>query len=513
MLCAFTALPKNASFCYQYTVLHEKGQCAALISGRFVNKIRNCSTNSAMFCIIYGMESKWQKKRDRETKWKVTLRRIRIPLLTVLGAFFVALVGFPLLLNSVTSEALSAEFPIGVPSATPLPLPTEGQPLAIEQILPEEEPAQSPEDAESTVSSVPEQTPDLSAYTTLQAGDEDPMVAKIQVRLTELYYLDSDEPSNTFGTAIVDALKRFQRSHFMKETGIADPLTQQILFSESAKAYVITQGYSGQDVTDMQYRLAELGYYFDKTNGYFGVATTRALTAFQAKNGISANGEADYDTRDLLYSPDARPAVDPTPTPTPEPEKTTPKPSNTPKPADTQKPSSTPKPADTPAPTATQNAWWNPDAEQDDPTPTPQRTASPSQGIEQVGSGVSAFIQAALAQQGKPYVLGGRGPDEFDCSGLVYYALRSAGVEIGRYSARNYAKVEEWETIYGKENLIPGDLLFYKSSGTSDTTITHVAIWLGSNKLVHASSSRSSVVTTTWSSWSDENFLFAKRVF
>src|SRR5699024_9313428 len=153
MLCAFTALPKNASFCYQYTVLHEKGQCAALISGRFVNKIRNCSTNSAMFCIIYGMESKWQKKRDRETKWKVTLRRIRIPLLTVLGAFFVALVGFPLLLNSVTSEALSAEFPIGVPSATPLPLPTEGQPLAIEQILPEKEPAQSPEDAESTVSS------------------------------------------------------------------------------------------------------------------------------------------------------------------------------------------------------------------------------------------------------------------------------------------------------------------------------------------------------------------------
>src|SRR5699024_6351066 len=113
-------------------------------------------------------------------------------------------------------------------------------------------------------------------------------------------------------------------SHFMKETGIADPLTQQILFSESAKAYVITQGYSGQDVTDMQYRLAELGYYFDKTNGYFGVATTRALTAFQAKNGISANGEADYDTRDLLYSPDARPAVDPTPTP--ESEKTTPKP-------------------------------------------------------------------------------------------------------------------------------------------------------------------------------------------
>ena len=92
-------------------------------------------------------------------------------------------------------------------------------------------------------------------------------------------------------------------------------------------------------------------------------------------------------------------------------------------------------------------------------------------------------------------------------------SLRSAGVKIGRYSARNYAKVDSWETIYGKGNLAPGDLLFYKSSGTSDTTITHVGIWLGSNKLVHASSSRSSVVVTSWSTWSDENFLFAKRVF
>ena len=110
-------------------------------------------------------------------------------------------------------------------------------------------------------------------------------------------------------------------------------------------------------------------------------------------------------------------------------------------------------------------------------------------------------------------MLGAEGPDAFDCSGLVYYSLRSVGVKIGRYSARNYARVDEWETIEGKSNLKPGDLLFYKSSGTSDTTITHVGIWLGGNKLVHASSSRSCVIVTNWSSWSDENFLFAKRVF
>ncbi len=458
------------------------------------------------------MESKWQKKRNRETKWKTTLRRVRIPLLTVTGTFLVALVGLPLLLNGMESAALSADLPVSAPWATPLPLPTEAQPLAAGQVVPEDTPAQTPEGSAPPTSEPPVQTPDLSGYTALQSGDEDPTVAKIQLRLTELYYLDSDEPSEIFGSAVEAAVKRFQRSHFMKETGVADPLTQQILFSESAKPYVLTQGYSGEDVTDMQYRLAELGYYCDKTNGYFGVATARAVAAFQTKNGLAASGEADYDMRDLLYSPGARPAVDPTPTPTPKPTKT-PKPSATPKSSATPKASSTPKATATPSPSATQNAWWIPGAGSDDPAPTPQRTSSPAQSIEQTGSGVSGFISAAKAQLGKPYVLGGRGPNEFDCSGLVYYSLRSAGVSIGRYSARNYAKVDSWETIYGKENLAVGDLLFYKSSGTSDTTITHVAIWLGGNKLIHASSSRSSVVITNWSTWSDENFLFAKRVF
>ena len=458
------------------------------------------------------MESKWQKKRSRAAKWKTTLRRIRIPLLTVTGVFLVALVGFPLLLSGIESAALSAELPASAPLATPLPLPTEAQPLSAEPDLPEE----TPEPDETPAAEIPEetplQTPDLSGYTTLQSGDEDPMVAQIQIRLTELFYLDSDEPTETFGAAHEDALKRFQRANHMKETGIADPLTQQILFSEGAKPYVLETGYSGVDVRSLQYRLAELGYYCDKTNGYFGVATTRALSAFQAKNGIEADGRADFNTRDLLYSPDARPAIDPTPSPTPKPTKT-PKPTSTPKPDSTAKPTATPKATASPSPTATQNAWWDPDDASGSPTPPPQRTAAPTQGIPQTGSGVSGFISAALAQQGKPYVLGAEGPDSFDCSGLVYYALRSAGVKIGRYSARNYAKVDEWETIYGKANLAPGDLLFYKSSGTSDTTITHVAIWLGSNKLVHASSSRSSVVVTTWSTWSDENFLFAKRVF
>lgn len=86
------------------------------------------------------MESKWQKKHNRETKWKTTLRRVRIPLLTVAGTFLVALVGLPLLLNGMESAALSADLPASAPWATPLPLPTEAQPLAAGQVVPEDTP-------------------------------------------------------------------------------------------------------------------------------------------------------------------------------------------------------------------------------------------------------------------------------------------------------------------------------------------------------------------------------------
>lgn len=71
---------------------------------------------------------------------------------------------------------------------------------------------------------------------------------------------------------------------------------------------------------------------------------------------------------------------------------------------------------------------------------------------------------------------------------------------------------DEWPTVYGKENLQPGDLIFYKSEG-ANTKVTHVAIWLGGNKLIHASASEGCVCITSWGGWSDRNFLFGKRVF
>jgi cell wall-associated NlpC family hydrolase len=85
-------------------------------------------------------------------------------------------------------------------------------------------------------------------------------------------------------------------------------------------------------------------------------------------------------------------------------------------------------------------------------------------------------IQFALAQRGKPYVSGGTGPSSYDCSGLTQAAYRSAGIAIGRTTWDQY----DDGVHVSQSQLRPGDLVFFYSG------ISHVAIYLGDGKIVHA---------------------------
>lgn len=451
------------------------------------------------------MENKWSIKRERKARLAAVLKSLRIPLLTAAGIFVVAFFVIPFAFNGMDAPAALALEVGDTAAVAPTPLPTplapgvdplvEETPALVQEVEPEGGDAQMPVPA-------------------LQFGGTDKQVALIQQQLMHLWYMESDEPTEYFGPATEAAIRRFQRSHFMKETGVADAQTQAVLFSESAKPYVLEKGYSGEDVRALQLRLEELGYYADKSNGYFGTATTRAVSAFQTKNRLGASGAVDFDTKDLIFSPAARPAVDPTPTPTPTPTKTprvTPPASSSPTPTKTPAASSSPKPSAsaTVKPSATPDGGW------EAPIDTPAQTASPTftQTPVIADGDVDDFIAVAKEQLGKPYVYGAKGPDSFDCSGLVYYCLRSVGVKVSRYSASGFSQMDSWTTVYGKDNLRRGDLLFYKSDGSSSTYVTHVAIWLGSGQILHASTSAGQICYTTWGSWSENNFLFAKRVF
>jgi cell wall-associated NlpC family hydrolase len=88
-----------------------------------------------------------------------------------------------------------------------------------------------------------------------------------------------------------------------------------------------------------------------------------------------------------------------------------------------------------------------------------------------------AAMSLALSKVGKPYRWGASGPNAFDCSGLVKWSFAQAGRALPRTSrAQSTAG-----TPVSRANLQPGDLVFFYRP------ISHVGIYIGNNKVVHAS--------------------------
>ena len=70
---------------------------------------------------------------------------------------------------------------------------------------------------------------------------------------------------------------------------------------------VLRTGMTGQSVKDLQSRLYTLGYYSAEIDGQYGAATKEAVTAFQRRNGLDADGIVGAETRSVLYSAGAKP--------------------------------------------------------------------------------------------------------------------------------------------------------------------------------------------------------------
>jgi cell wall-associated NlpC family hydrolase len=96
-----------------------------------------------------------------------------------------------------------------------------------------------------------------------------------------------------------------------------------------------------------------------------------------------------------------------------------------------------------------------------------------------------AALTIALKQIGDPYVWSEEGPDQFDCSGLMYYSYRNAK---GQYPLARVSRDQYWQLrnrVVDRYSLLPGDLLFFSSSN-SWTGIHHVAMYAGDGKMVEA---------------------------
>jgi len=142
-----------------------------------------------------------------------------------------------------------------------------------------------------------------------------------------------------------------------------------------------------------------------------------------------------------------------------------------------------------------------------------ERQAAAKEDADQVSSlaaakrasGVSGragiALKYALKQIGDRYVFGAAGLTTWDCSGLTMRAYQSAGVSLPHSSAAQSRMGRRVST----RSLKPGDLLFF------GRPVSHVGIYLGGGKMVHAPRSGSRVKVTTSGSLGSKPLVGARR--
>jgi len=108
--------------------------------------------------------------------------------------------------------------------------------------------------------------------------------------------------------------------------------------------------------------------------------------------------------------------------------------------------------------------------------PAANPSPPPAPQIPGVSPAAATAVAAAESRVGDPYVWGGAGPDDFDCSGLVMWSYAQAGIYLPHYSGAQYDDT----THIPMSDLEPGDLVFPANPGE------HVAMYIGNGEIVQA---------------------------
>ncbi len=134
--------------------------------------------------------------------------------------------------------------------------------------------------------------------------------------------------------------------------------------------------------------------------------------------------------------------------------------------------------------------------------------APPAQNLDWPGANTAgSTISIARSLLGRPVVWGGASPAEgFDCSGLVQYVFRQAGINLPRTADLQFLVGR----IVSPAALRPGDLVYYT---TYEPGASHVGIYIGANKFIHTSYSKGVVaIADINDAYFVQRFYGAKRV-
>lgn len=221
----------------------------------------------------------------------------------------------------------------------------------------------------------------------------------------------------------VAKLKRFQKRVGLPKTGSVGARTWTALLARGSKP-ALRQGKDNGSVKRLQRALTASGRYVPAT-GYYGSMTSNAVKSVQAGQGWKKTGRAGSGVWRVLQNGKAV------------------------KKAAAKKKSSKKK-------------------------KTTKKKSNKSVSSGSKGAKALAF---AKKQLGDSYGYGASGPNTWDCSGLTGGAWKAAGVKLPRTSQAQYNVGKK----VSKSNLKKGDLVFFYSG------ISHVGIYAGNGKVVHAS--------------------------
>lgn len=126
--------------------------------------------------------------------------------------------------------------------------------------------------------------------------------------------------------------------------------------------------------------------------------------------------------------------------------------------------------------------------------------------LQQKTNVADTLLKKAKTFIGTPYRFGGNTPSGFDCSGFMQYVFKNVGVSLPRNS-RDMATVGNHVR---RDALQIGDMVFFAHNGT---TISHVGMYVGEDRFIHAPSSGKSVeITNLNSNYWKSRYITARRV-
>ncbi|WP_259558453.1 peptidoglycan-binding protein [Brachybacterium sillae] len=238
-----------------------------------------------------------------------------------------------------------------------------------------------------------------------------------------------------FGSRTLTAVRTFQSTNGLRVDGVVGPLTWGALGSVATQSGATTEtlrrGDRGASVVVLQEALRARGATFNAT-GYFGSLTLSAVRAFQSDAGLTVDGVVGPKTWAALQGGEVR------------------------------------------------------------QLPT-EPSRSDSRGSVDSFDG-DAIVRAARSQLGARYSWGDESPrDGFDCSGLVYWSYRQAGIDIDRMTAKGYRYAGR---VIPMSEAQPGDLIAFSAGNWG-----HIGIYAGDGVIIDASGSRQRVVERSiWNS-------------